>query len=350
MRVFVLGGLGFTGQRVVRALRAVDGVEVAIGSRDGRDGTTACDILDSASRPAMHGFDAVVDCTDGRAAPPAKAAEFCLLSGIHYWSLAADPRVVEELWLAARAVPDPTGSAILGVGVFPGLSTLLAAAVAAGGPPPRRLEVGVRYSPWSQAGDGVCALMAASLAEPAVRYEEGERVQDPPLTVGGRFRFHGQEFHALGVGLPDALLAHWGPGAPSTGSLVVPRPGLPVTVQRLLALFGPWPLLRFAPTRWLVGRALWLVRGVALRWRAVPVELAAVADRGAETPRAGWLRVSDGFAAAGWMVAAAIAQTKAAPPPPGVHTIDRILRLDDTITRMRSLAGDTLHLDLTTDA
>ena len=214
-RILVIGGKGFLGSRIAAALRQIEGAEVVVSSRRGGGEVVACDIEDSSSRPAMAGFDVVVNCADGLRAAPEKAAEFCLLSGATFIETTADAVVMERLWETARKVPDPQGTLVLGAGLFPGLSNLLAADLVARHGVPERLEVGVRYCPWSVAGAGVCDLMVEAASRPAVRYEAGERVEDPPVTVAGSFPFSGVQRNALGVGLPEALMLHWSIGVPS---------------------------------------------------------------------------------------------------------------------------------------
>ena len=90
---------------------------------------------------------------------------------------------------AAAAIDDPSGTVVLCGGLFPGLTNLLAAKLHRDHPEAQRLEIGVRYNPLSQAGPGVCGLMARAMGERAPRFERGELVLGPPLAVGGDFPF-----------------------------------------------------------------------------------------------------------------------------------------------------------------
>lgn len=346
MRVLVVGGKGFLGSRTVAALRRISDVEVAVGSRRGGAGCVKLDILDSASRTAMEGFDVVVNCADGLAAPPAKAAEYCLLSGMTFVETSADAQVISELYRAAKDVPEPTGIVLLAAGLFPGLSNLLAADLVSSDEGVQRLEVGVRYSPWSQAGAGVCSLMASTLGRPAVRYDGGDRVEDPPLTAGTVFPFRGGQRYVLGVGLPESQMLHWSMGVPSTGAFLAPVPPLPLTVQRVLTLFLPWRLLETELVRRLGAAGIGLLRRVLLRWRRSGVELTAVANRGVESPPRVTLKVDRGFVAAAYAIAATVSLLPSKKTAPGVHLIDRVLGLDETVAEVQRLAGDALQVEM----
>lgn len=348
-RILVVGGRGFLGRRTVSALRRLPGVEVGVGSRRAREGGVEIDILDSSSRPSMSGYDIVVNCSDSVAVPPDRAAEYCLRSGIVFVETSAHAGVVETLRESALEVDEPSGSVVLCAGLFPGLSNLLAAELrgaAEGG----RAEVGVRYSPLSQGGPGVCSLMLDLLARPARRFQDGARVEHPSVSIGGRFPFSRGERAVLRVGLPESLMLHWSGGASTTDAYLAPVPGVPVSVLRLAVLLSPWEVVRWGPLRWFAGGALRLLRTGALRWLGSPVELAArVAPAGGEPARCGSLRVSHGFDATACAVAATVGALLDQPPDPGVHLIDQVTGLHDVVGRMRELGGVTLHLELGPD-
>src|SRR5689334_10212446 len=118
-RVLVIGGRGFLGGRVVAGLRAQPGLEVVAGSRGGG---VAVDLGVPESFAAMDGFDTVVDCSDSLAAPPDAALAWCVARGKTFLETTAEPRTIERL---LRAGPGGPGLAVVGVGLFPGVSNLL---------------------------------------------------------------------------------------------------------------------------------------------------------------------------------------------------------------------------------
>ena len=123
MKILVIGGQGFYGARVLAAIAALgEPVEVAAG---GRRGPVTIDLTRPETFPAMADFALVVNSSDAVNAPPDAAMAWCLARGIVWLDMGADAPTVERL----LAVESQGGTAMVGVGVFPGLSTALAASV-----------------------------------------------------------------------------------------------------------------------------------------------------------------------------------------------------------------------------
>lgn len=293
----------------------------------------------------MAPFDVVVNCTDGAAAPPERAAEYCLLSGKTFVEASSHPRVLRQLVAAATQVTEPTGTLVLGCGLAPGLTNLLAAALHAQCEGAQRLEVAVQSSLLSRAGAAACERAIDLLAEPAERFERGARVADPPLTMAGRVRWRGGERAVFGLGLAEAELLHRSTKVPTTQALLVPSALWPTVSQRLLALFAPWSLLRLGPLRWGATKALWLLRAGLLCWRPTKVELAAYVDRGRDSERSLSLTVSRGLDGAALAIAAIVARLRQTAPPRGVCSVDEVVTLDAVLGEMRGLAGTSLRLE-----
>lgn len=339
-RVLVVGGGGFIGRRVVAALAAEPGVETAVG---GRRGPLVVDLDQPSTFAVFDRFDAVVDCADTTVAPPDEAASYCLRRGITFLETTAETASLARLFenhrrsLAAelRAKTEPArGLLVLGLGLFPGLSNLLAAELARSRPePPRRLEVAVRLALASGAGRGTVRAGVELLAHDALRYEGGRLEIGPPLAAGPTLSFPGGRRRTLEPGLPEALMLHWSTGIESTAAYLAAGP-----VPPGIGLAGA--LLRRSGAARSVARTLagWLLGGLRcglLRRRPVAVELAAWTDRGtaAEAHRA--LSFADGAAAAAAAIAAAtLLLTGSDRPEPGCWLLDEVLTLDPLLARI----------------
>lgn len=322
LRALVIGGGGFYGAQVVEALGRIDGVEVAVA---GRRGPVVLDLAEPSSFDAMDGFDVIVDAADTTTHAPDAAARRAVERGAVWLEMSADLGATERLLALDVAGP---GALVVGVGIFPGISTALAAVAAEGGA--RAVELGVRLSPFSGAGRGNCALMRRMLEVPGVRFCGGARVETPPVFEGAALPFPGGTRVALGAGLPDAALVHRATGAPD----VTCRMALIPDVLRFnFALFGA--VMRFAgplrrPLAWMAEVGLIAMRAGLLRRVETPVELVAVADRGEAGPRfealrVEALRVEDGQRATAHGVAAAVRclverRRRGEALPGGVHT------------------------------
>lgn len=182
--IVLLGGRGYYGQHVRWALEQLHQVKrITVASRHPGPDQMQLDVTDPSSFAALKGCDLIVNCTDTVGAPPDALAQWCLHEGATLMDMGADTATAERL-LALASEPNPRGVVVVGVGIFPGLSTVLARQVAqSGAEPPQTLELGVRLSPLSGAGSGNCRLMAALLAQPGLRIEAGARIEGP--AIGG---------------------------------------------------------------------------------------------------------------------------------------------------------------------
>ncbi|MFD3508038.1 NAD-dependent epimerase/dehydratase family protein [Nocardia sp. NPDC058666] len=116
MTVLVLGGYGTVGAHLVRLLRG-EGVSVKSAGRDPGRSDRVVDIGDSASVEAgLAGVTVVVNCVG---AEDVQLARLCVERGSVFVDISATSGYV-------RALEDVEGPVVLGVGLAPGLTTLLA--------------------------------------------------------------------------------------------------------------------------------------------------------------------------------------------------------------------------------
>jgi hypothetical protein len=324
-RVLVIGGRGFLGQRVVAALSSRPGVEVVAGTRHGGNDVTV-DLSDPATFSVMERFDIVVDCADSLSASPDAALAWCLAHGPTFIEATADPLTLERL---LRQGSSRSGLAILGVGLFPGLSNLLARSVWQRAGEQGHLELGVRISPLSGAGAATRRLMTALLDTPALTYRAGQPLELAPLTPGPRLPFPGRDRATTAVRLAEPAMLRASTGASDVAAYLAAFPGFLAPVVRLLA----GGRRRRALLRPFMRAGLAVVRGGLLRWRRGRIELTAAAG----DQHAG-LVTRDGFAATASAIAAAVDLLAAhRPQRAGVVTPDQLFDLDETLARMRAI-------------
>jgi len=334
-RILVVGGFGFYGSKVVDALRG-RGHNVVPSSRElaGREGLRF-ELGDPDSYPALIDFDLVVNASDSVGASPLAAARYVLDNGGTWMEMGAHGPTVERM-LRLPTGAHPIGTVIVGVGVFPGLSTVLARDVAGRGPGCERIELGVRLSPLSGAGPGNCALMAESLFIPASAYEGG-RPRERRVAVGPsvKLRFADGEHEAALVTLPDTSLI-WRATEDAEVAEVATyfslRPGW-LRINFVILAWVAW-LLRFArrPLVWLVTKQMVVVRAWLLREVETRLELVAVADRGLDSERSESLAFEDGQGATALGVCAAAEawlRRDDRRRPLGVHGVGEVFELDE---------------------
>lgn len=358
--VLVVGGDGFVGRRTCRALRVAD-IETVSGSRnpqtrdrepdEGR--SVRVDLCDPATFPVLQDFDLVINCADSLTAPPDEAVAHCLGIGVPWIEASAEPETVTRLLVRFRhasrgdskAATPVRAPLILGAGIFPGLSNLMAAFLvdeaperASGKPPVERLETAVRYMPLGGAGGGVTALMGAALTQPRYWIEAGQKKQGPPIGPAVSLPFLDGRKKAWQVGLPDVLLLQETTRVPAIGSYVGPAtPFLPPGIPTLSRLFDG-ALAR--PIDRLASLGFRLLRGRLFANRVEPIELLAVADRDTQRERRVIVTVDDGMLAAGATLAVSALELLAQPPQPGLHVIDEVSKLGPFLGRLQWLGKE----------
>lgn len=344
MRVIVVGGRGFIGQRIVRGLARVDGLEVRVASRGG---PLRVDLDDAASFEAIRAGDFVVDASASSRTRPDALVEACLARGATLLVTSSDRALIERLLVAYRrgkpAHAGP-GCVVLGAGIFTGVSNVLAGAVAARcraeGAAVDHVELAVASSPFSGAGAGTIDLMVDTLAIPARRVEGGAWVDRPSVSAGPVVAFPDAERATLEVPLAEPAMIAESTGAPSARMFFAPKPGL----LRASFLLLPASLLRRGWFRGALRLYFTLLRRVLLSRVPSSVEIVATARAGGRSARAS-VTVSDGMAALGVAVAATIELLRERQPPaPGVHLIDELVALAPLRERMETLCPPELTM------
>jgi hypothetical protein len=334
MKIVVLGGHGYLGDRAVQALRGVSGVQVWVGGRRARapEGVPL-DLTRPETFAGLEGVDLVLDVADASKAPPDALARHCLARGITFVEASSDRAVVERLYDTLKDTPEPKGAVVLGAGIFTGLSNLLAAEAARRAGHARRVEWAARTTPFSGAGGSTVKLMTDTLRTPTVRYEGGARVLGPAVRRGPALPFPSGVFPTLETAMAEGPMLHHSLGV-DTRVYLSPYPTL---LQ--------WMFL--ALPSWLLGNGVFLgflgwyfsfLRRVLLSGRASDTELVARAE-GDRAVTLG-LRVEDGMRAGGEALAA-LGVLLAERPPRGraVLFVDQCVTLDEALAKLQALPG-----------
>lgn len=209
--VLVVGGYGAVGAPLCRDL-ASHGVHLAIGGRSPEKAAPLAAelgadvrLIDIGAPPtwadAVCGIDLVVICID---LPGPDFPAFLLAHGIHY----ADITASDALFRQIEALPRPDrSSALLSVGLAPGLTNILAVRAATGFEQVGRIDIGMLFGLGDSHGEAGLDWMAEQIFNPA-RHRGGERLDfGPPW--GGRTA-HFVDFsdqHALARSLPRTLVS-----------------------------------------------------------------------------------------------------------------------------------------------
>lgn len=332
-RVLVIGGTGHFGASVADAIAKLDGVLVQTAARSGAD--VSIDLTVPGTFSGLRGHDIIVNAADSITAPPDDAMRYALAEGLTWVEMSADP----ALYARVRDFDAPlaSGSVVLGAGLFPGLSTALARAAANDCAAARSVELGIRVSPLSGAGQASCALMTHTLTQRCIRYREGLRQVDGVVGSGREMPFGEESQTAVEMALPDAdLIARSTRAADVTTRVAfVPRPLL--GAFRMLAAMSTLLGSLRVPLLAVARRALISLRAVLLRKVVTRVDLTAVAVDIEGDTCVRRVTVPDGRLATAASVAVLVAHLRGRTIATGLSTAGALVRLDAFVHGMREL-------------
>lgn len=336
MRVLILGGRGFLGSAIASAIRRFLGWDVVIGTRQPPgEGEMLVNLLRASAVESLSSFDAVVNCTGCTAA---ELVRDCIESRVLLLDMSSDAKAIESR-LEDFHAKQTSGRVVLGMGIFPGLSNLLAAHLSQTlKEPPSRLEIAIRVSPFAGAGTGMIGQMMASLIEKAARYEDGERVEGAPMTRAMTIAFPSGPYPTLHIAFPEAFMLRLSTGVKNTATYYAPKPDVMRHAVRALAalLNGRLGRQLFRPVRW----SLKLLRGLLLRPIPARVEMTAIANRrGSQPSPYATLIAKDGIACAAAALVSALQLLSKSRGDFGVRTPDEVLTLEAILATAHSLTG-----------
>ncbi len=341
MNCVVLGGTGYFGKNVARALRNA-GAQVTIASRTPPDGGVRFDFSEPATFDALNNVDAVINCADTTRAQPDAAISHVLAQGGMFVETTDDARTLLRLIEKFRGAPT-SGRLLIGLGIMPGLSNLAAAELARGRDKDARIEVAIRLNPLSGAGAGMSALSAQVISTVSKRWEAGVLITNPPVWFSPLIPFRDGDAPALRTGLPEALMLGYSTGARNTAAYL--STGSPLIEAALFGaslLFPQDAVFKPIATK-AVGDVFTGVRSGLFRNLRTPLEIVAMAGRTNDLRHNGDslnLWVSDGIDAASAAICASVQLLLETPPVPGAYLSDEALTLNPVITRMRALMPD----------
>ena len=329
-RVIVIGGTGFLGRRVVQSLAQRDDLEVLVAGRRGPD--RVVDLRKEETFDALRDADLLVNCSSSHDAPPELLVAWCLRVGLALLEASSDRLVMEALLNRWHGKP-ALGTVVLGAGIFTGLSNLLGAVAYKGVRDVVALDLGVRSSPFSGAGQGTIDLVVDAFGLPAIEVNEGRRKEVPSAMSGAVLPFPSGRHRSLTFSFPEVVMLASSTRAPNVTMCISPSP------SPLWAIFRGLPgrLLRAAWFRALLGGYFLLLRRHLLRRVPTIVELVARA-RGSAEEVVATLWAADGFAVGGAAVAAkAVLLLDAPAAARGLVMVDEVLTLDGVVAKLRLL-------------
>lgn len=333
MRVAVIGGHGHLGRAIALGLAKSPGVEVAIAGRSSRNDVQV-DLAREDSFGALDEFDAIVNASDSLIAPPDALVSRCLRRGPLLLETVGEPVAIRRILGAhPRDERGHAGTVVLGAGIFPGMSNLLAAEAIAAVEDCTGVELAMRWNPMSAGGGGMVRLVPHLLVVPTHRVDDGRIVEGPAMGPGPTLPFSDGEHPCLHLPFTEpTMLARTHPELREIATYGSVDPDI---MTRAFHLFPLWLMQRS-----LVRAMMWLQFTVLRRFvlRSVPAHVRIVArarnDDGDEAVRT--FDARDGIAVGGDLVAAMLSLLH--DPPAGLHLPDELFTAEAVRDAMLRLA------------
>ncbi len=339
MRVLVIGGHGHLGSSVVRALHRLEGMEVSTGGRSSRN-DVRLDLERPDSFSALDTFEVVINCSDSLAAPPDALVQRCIERGPTLLETTADPVTIRRL-VAAPPSTGGVGAVLLGAGLFPGLSNLIAAAAIADVERCTSVELAIRWNPMSAGGGGMVALVPHLLRVATHRQVGGRLVEGPSMGPGPRLPFSDGEHACLHLPFTEpTMLAQTQSHVRDIAVFGSLDPDV------MMDAFGWVPLrvLQNVVARWLMWLQFTALRRLLLRRVRSRDRIVARATNEACDAAVRTFETTDGIAAAGDVTAAQIPDLLQAKP--GLHLPDGLSSVEAIRKRLEGLPGHAESSDM----
>lgn len=306
MKIIVLGGKGFLGRRVVAALEERS-YTVAVG---GRSGPVVVDVTREETFGGLDDFDVVINCSDTVIASPHQAVEYTLERGKTWIETTADgatlARLADDYRPLAGDSRSTDGVLVMGMGIFPGLSNVLAKHLSEKVESCRHLELAVRFSPFTGAGPGMCRLISHFLGISPQFVVEGRLREVSPFDPGPDLSFPSGLHSTLAVPFVEPMLLQRSLGLSEISAYLSLQPGWLHELTSAMIWSCPSAILRWSLIRDTAYYYLRFLRGVVLRKRPAHIEMTGVAHSSTGESATGGFEFPDAIRATGAAVAAGV--------------------------------------------
>lgn len=240
-KLLIIGASGAVGTRIIKMLESQNKYSVYRASSQSRTNNIHCDLNDHSTFTKLKDFDYIINASDPYLALPFALIEYCLREGLTLWETCADPVIIKECIEKYRGSSGGwKGRVIIGMGIFPGVSNLLAdflirstQAKKAG------LTLFIQASPLSQAGSSTCELMAQHLSYPALVWQKDKFIEQKTLELSRPIKFGESKLRGLRLFFPEVSMFKDKQKIESIESFLVPNPKILIFSLKGLGLLFP---------------------------------------------------------------------------------------------------------------
>ncbi|SDX00687.1 hypothetical protein SAMN05444410_10818 [Hydrobacter penzbergensis] len=346
MKILLLGGRGYFGNEITKAISRNPANDVWIGSHSviGKNiipiQWSNTDFLQK-----IVSFDVIIN-----AAPIPSDEQYltCIRSILSsnrvFIETTADPVDIARL-LAWQEMPEwsalnssPTGGLFIhSAGIFPGLSNLFYKHFLERRLDITHLRLGIRYKILSGAGRAMCHLMASTILEPSLWIENNEERMGPPIGSGYWMEWQGERAKGFRAFLPDLLYIRKFYNIPNIETFLSVKPRW---ISWTSSCFNWMPRTKWSQV--MLERWFYLIRGRAFKKTRTDLCMSLRLNEGSFHT----LSVNDAFSAAGFFVAACVECLKTKRIKTGFQSINSCFNLEDILTQMNVISGKELIIIL----
>ena len=343
MKILVVGGAGHIGRRMVSSLESNSQFEATVGGRNPqryKNGVLIC-VDQPDTFPVVDSFDAVINCTDTFRLNPVPLFEYCIRHQKLYVETTADTETYIKLFDAFDALPvdQRLGTAILGMGIFPGLSNIVAGDAIRALENCHTIDVHLSWSVISGAGAGTCEVMVQSLARPIKHARDGQIVDAAPVGKPQAVDVFDGLKSGFELGLPESYLLFKSQHVPNTSVIISTRPAGPGFLIRCVHWMTGIGIFRPKAIQFVLRHLFRLIRVRLLSNRSTSLQIVAVARSNNNECNSITRRIGcdDAFQAAADVALCCLNLFNKNPTPaPGIYTADQLFTLEQFHSELES--------------
>lgn len=348
MKILVIGGRGFFGQKIADALRKLPEADIVIGGRRENEtqNTLQINLDDQTEFEKLKAFDFVVNCATVSGSHYKALITWCLVNKVTFIETTADIPSVKLLFAVKAEIAQEidskhvNGAFIFGAGIFPGISNLLYKHHLQKYPAKKSIDLNIRYNVLSGAGKGMCRLMTEALVTPCSWFENNKHeTKKVPFASLQKRPFKGGSNYSVQLSMPELWFIRAGSKVPTIKTFISFRPTL-VTLTSYY-LFNPIPYLGFLkkPFLKLLYPGFYLMRGIFLKNAGTDIYMSCQSD----SNEVSGVWFNDAFLAAGLFVAAAITLNEY--QKKGMYTVEDIFDLEPFVQLMAQIGKNDLKYE-----
>lgn len=347
MKILVIGGFGFFGQKIVESLQKLPNTDIVIGTRKSNENpkTLQLDLEDASELRKLKAFDFVVNTVTVADNKYKALIYYCLTNKVRFIDTTADFQA-NKLLLTIKATikyeigeKEINGLFVFGAGIFPGLSNLIYKRHLEKYTVNNSISLNVRYKVLSGAGKGMCMLMIKAISTPCFWFEKSDLISKKvPFGSLRKESFNSRNHSSLQLSLPEILFINANAQIPTIKAFISFEPTF-ITITGYY-FFNLIPYLGFLKNAFLklLYIGFYVVRGVLFKNTNTDIYISCQSDNNDVSGI--WL--NNAFLSAGLFIASIITFYQETDHDKGMLNVEDTFDLESVVERMVEIGENDL--------